>query len=141
MKEIIEAFVGLFFFMLLTTTSLSVITASIDAKNADEIKSGYVTEMENSNFSAPVIQRIFAEAETEGYTIEMKLYHNQVGTSNLVTNVNAKNADGTYKSSSVLVSEIGDTSDVYMVRLQVSFDYSFPLLNQVTPHTIIGYAR
>lgn len=146
MKEIIEAFVGLFFFMLLTTTSLSVITTSIDAKNADEIKSGYVTEMENSNFSAPVIQKIFAEAESEGYVVDMKVYHNQVGTSNLVTEVNAQKWDVAankyvYRSASELATLIGNTSDVYMVRIQVTFDYSFPLLDVVTPHTIIGYAR
>ena len=75
MKEVMEAFLGLFFFMIIITGSMSVITAAIDAKNADASKTGYIAEIENSNFSSTVLESIFKQAESEGYTVSMRVYH------------------------------------------------------------------
>ena len=129
MKEVMEAFLGLFFFMIIITGSMSVITAAIDAKNADAAKTGYIAEIENSNFSSTVLESIFEQAESEGYVVSMRVYHMQnSGLQSPPTDVNSS-------------ADIPNTSDVYMVRLQLTFDYKFHFLNSVTRHTLIGYAR
>lgn len=129
MKEIFEAFLGLFFLTLLMVGGMSVIGAGIDARNADATKTGYIAELENSNFSASVLDGVLADANSQGYALKVDLYH--------------QDASGNRTMSQGISSAAGipDTSDVYMARLDLTFDYSFSLLNTVTPHQLVGYAR
>lgn len=129
MKEIFEAFLGLFFLTLLMVGGMSVIGAGIDARNADATKTGYIAELENSNFSASVLNGVLTDANNQGYALKVDLYH--------------QDASGNRTMSQGVTSATGipDTSDVYMARLDLTFDYSFSLLNTVTPHQLIGYAR
>lgn len=129
MKEIFEAFLGVFFLVLLMVGGMSIIGAGIDARNADAAKTGYIAELENSNFSASVLDGILANAKDQGYALKVDLYH--------------QNASGVRVVSPAVTAGAGipDTSDVYMARLDLSFDYSFSLLNAVTPHQLVGYAR
>lgn len=129
MKEIFESFLGLFFLVLLMVGGMSIIGAGIDARNADAAKTGYIAELENSNFSASVLDGVLDNANDQGYTLEVDLYHqNAAGDRTISQNVSA-------------ATGIPDTSDVYMARLDLAFDYSFPMLNAVTPHQLVGYAR
>jgi hypothetical protein len=130
-KEIFETWLGVFFLALLMVTGVSILSAGIDARNADAAKTGYIAEIENSNFAPSVINGVLDDAEQAGYDITLDLYHSRTpgATGDLVTR-DVTTAD-----------EIGDTSDVYMARVQLDFDYAFPLLKSVTPHTLIGYAR
>lgn len=128
MKEVFESLIGMFFLIILCTASLSCIAASIDARNADANKSAYIAEIEESNFAGQVIESVFTSANNESYDVSMKLYHKHSDGSNTTTT--ATSAD-----------EVGNTSDVYMVKMQLTFDYSFPFLNSVVSHTLIGYAR
>lgn len=129
MKEIFEAFLGLFFLALVMVGGMSIIGAGIDARNADAAKTGFIAELENSNFSASVLDGVLAKAKDQGYDLKVDLYH--------------QNAAGTRTVSPGITAGAGvpDTSDVYMARLDLSFGYSFPLLNTVTPHQLVGYAR
>ena len=129
MKEIFEAFLGLFFLLLLMVGGMSIIGAGIDARNADAAKTGYVAELENSNFSASVLNGVLADAANQGYTLKVDLYH--------------QNPAGTRTTTQGVTSGAGipDTADVYMAKLNLSFDYSFSMLNSVTPHELVGYAR
>lgn len=129
MKEIFEAFLGLFFLVLLMVGGMSIVSAGIDARNADATKTSYVAEIENSDFSASVLGGIIADASEDGYAVKVDLYH--------------QDPAGTRKVTPGITSASGipDTSDVYMARLELSFDYTFPLLNAVTPHQLVGYAR
>lgn len=129
MKEIFEAFLGVFFLILLMVGGMSIIGAGIDARNADAAKTGYIAELENSNFSASVLNGVLANASDQGYELKVDLYH--------------QDTSGERQVSRGITTAAGipDTSDVYMARLDLSFDYSFSLLNTVTPHQLIGYAR
>lgn len=134
MKEIFETWLGIFFLTILMVAGLSVVTAGIDARNADAAKTAYIAEIEESNFSAGVIGAVINEANADGYNVELDLYH-----SNPARGATA--GDRTVTRNVTEDQQIGDTSDVYMARLQVTFDYSFPMLNTVTEHTLFGYAR
>lgn len=128
MKEIFESILGVFFLTILMAGSLSCISASIDAKNADASKTAYIAEMENSNFSSDVVQKIFEQAELDGYDVSMKLYHRQDSVGDSITIANSS-------------ADVGNTSDVYMARMELTFSYSFKFLNNVTQHRLLGYAR
>lgn len=131
MKEIFEAWLGVFFLALLMVTGLSILSAGIDARNADAAKTGYIAEIENSNFAPSVIAGVLDDAKTGGYDISLDLYHSP-----------ERSASGDLVTRDVTTPEqVGDTSDVYMARVQLGFDYTFPMLDAVTPHTLIGYAR
>lgn len=129
MKEIFEAFLGLFFLMLVMVGGMSIVGASIDARNANASKTSYIAEMEDSNFSASVLQGVLVEAEAEGYAVKVDLYRqDSAGVRTITKGVTAG-------------AGVPDTSDVYMTKLDLTFDYTFGLLNAVTPHQLIGYAR
>lgn len=128
MKEIFEAALGTFFLSILMVASLSCISASIDAKNADATKTAYIAEIENSNFSSNVIQAVFDQADADGYDVSMVLYHSPTSPNPAPT-------------TATRASEVGNTSDVYMVRLELKFNYTFQFLDSVTQHTLLGYAR
>ena len=133
MKEIFEAALGMFFMVMMTVVSMTCIATSIDAKNADATKTAYIAQIEDSNFSSQVLQDIFNESLTDGkYTVKMTLYHKAYdsipGSSNMTT-------------FATDASSVGNTSDVYMVRLELSFDYAFKYWNDVVTHNLMGYAR
>lgn len=129
MKEIFESWLGIFFLAILMVGGISIINAGIDARNADASKSGYIAEIENSNFSAEVMRSVFAEAESEGYELSIDLYHETL--------------DGQRRVDKGITSgdAIPDTSDVYMARLHLGFNYSFVLFDVAAHHELIGYAR
>lgn len=129
MKEIFEAFLGLFFLALLMVGGMSIVSAGIDARNADASKTSYVAEIENSNFSASVLGGVIADAAEDGYAVSVDLYHQDPSGARAVT------------KGITSAAGVPSTSDVYMARLELKFDYTFALLNAVTPHTLIGYAR
>lgn len=128
MKEIFEATLGLFFLTLIMVGSLSCISASIDARNADATKTAYITELENSNYSKDTMVKVFEDAGKRSYTVRFSLYMNNNGSRSVKTVSN--------------VSELpSDTMTVYMARVELDFVYSVKLLNIMEPQTIVGYAR
>ena len=129
MKEIFESFLGVFLLLLLMVGGMSVIAAGIDSRNADATKTGYIAELENSNFSASVLGGVLADAASQGYALKVDLYHQDPSGARTMTQ-GITNTAG-----------VPDTSDVYMAKLNLTFDYSFPMLNSVTPHELVGYAR
>lgn len=133
MKEVFESWLGVFFLALLMITGLSIISAGIDARNADAAKTSYIAEIENSNFSSEVIGAVIDDAKASGYDITVDLYHSALrsGTS----------YDRSVTKGIRTAAGVGDTSNVYMAKVKLDFDYSFSILNVVTPHTIFGYAR
>ena len=141
MKEVMEAFLGTFFMLLMSATSLSCISAAIDYRNADATKTAYIAEMENSNFSSKVIAQICEQAEKDGYDVQLTLYHSQDYLGSPTPKLTTKYPDESNPNLS-LEDAIGNTSDVYMIRVQLDSDYSFDFFNNaVTKHTLIGYAR
>lgn len=123
-------------------TSLTCISAAIDYRNADATKTAYIAEMENSNFSSEVITKIYEQAEDDGYDVKMTLYHRQDYLGNPAPTLTTTVDPSVASNPDSLKNAIGDTSDVYMIRVQLDFDYSFAFFNNaVTKHTLFGYAR
>ena len=128
MKEIFEAFIGIFFLTLLSITSVSVISASIDNSNANTYHTAIVTEFEESNFSPSVISALGNAAANEGYELDLTLFR-ESGTPTVLR------FDETSRPA------VGDTSDVYLAEVNLTFDFTFSFVEAVTPHTIKGFAR
>lgn len=129
MKEIFESWLGILFLALLMIGGISIINAGIEARNADATKAGYIAEIEASNFSADVLGSALVDADTVGYDLSFDLYRQA--------------ADGTRSVSENATSaaSIGDTADVYMVRMSLGFNYSFALFDVAAHHELVGYAR
>lgn len=125
MKEVFETWLGIFFLTLLLVAGVSIVGSGIDARNADAAKSAYIAEIEESDFSANVIASVLDEASDDGYDVSLCLYPENA----------APRCDVTTSD------QVGDTSDVYMARVQLDFNYDFGLLNTVIHHQLIGYAR
>jgi len=122
-KEIFETWLGIFFLTILMVAGVSIVSAGIDARNADASKAAYIAEIEKSDFSSNVIEGVFDEAADDGYDVSLSVYPE-----NAAPRV-------------VTAGHVGDTSDVYMARVQLDFNYDFGLLDTVIHHQLIGYAR
>lgn len=135
MKEVFEAMLGVFFVAVMMIGSSSVISTSIDARNADATMQAYVTEVEHSNFADSVLEAVFEQAEADGYrNLSMELYE--------------RDADGNPMMHAGLPyrvvdepSEVGNTHRVYMVKLSMDYDYALDFLDKKTDHTLTAYAR
>lgn len=129
MKEIFEVWLGVFFLALVMVGGISIIGAGIDARNADATKTAYIAEIESSNFSGPVLTAVLDDARTQGYEASLDIYsRNDAGVASITKGVTS-------------ASSIPDTSETYMVKVTLAFDYSFSLFNAVAKSTLIGYAR
>jgi len=124
MKEIFEAILGIFLITLMLVGSLSCISASIDAKNADATKTAYISELENSNYSKEIMTKIFEDAAKRNYQVKLAIYDSH-----------------TVKLASSAAELPAETLNVYMVRVDLKFNYTVKLLNIVEPQTVTGYAR
>lgn len=149
MKEIFEAFLGIFFIMLEMVTGMSVIAASITAKNADANLSAYVAEIEESNFAKSVVAAVFEDAYNRGYDITMVFYlESETGAMSTrslsmsdLTPFKQNNSDRWLIDSKQFENAGVAFADVYMVQIKLSFDYNFSLYNNVTPHVLYRFAR
>lgn len=129
MKEIFEVWLGVFFLALLMVGGVSIIGAGIDARNADATKTSYIAEIENSNFSPSVLTGVLADAADQDYEVSLDVYNrDDAGVQTVTKNVTS-------------ASGLPDTSETYMVRVSLKFDYSFALFDAVAKSTLVGYAR
>lgn len=65
MDTVIKSIMGLFFTLLVAFVGVSFILTSINATNADRMLSGYVDEIENSNFAPSVIEACKSDAKEQ----------------------------------------------------------------------------
>ena len=68
MKNIINAFTTLFFYLLCVFGAAALLTASAQTAAAKEYKADVITEIENSDFNQAVITSCISEAQSAGYT-------------------------------------------------------------------------
>lgn len=132
MKQLFETFMGMFFLFFLIVCSMACLSAAVDARNADKYKTEYIAQMENSDFAQGVVEKVFADAEEHGYKISLRFYKDLGG---------AMSTSPEVKNASQFRSQIGDTTGTYMVKLTLTFDYSFGLMKSFTSHTLLGYAK
>lgn len=129
MKEVFESMLGVFFIAAVMLVSTSVISTSLDARNADATMQAYVTEMEHSNFAGSVLEAVFDQSDTDGYrNVKMVLYEKD-------------DAGAVSKRTVTNKSQVGLTHRVYMVKLSMEYNYSMDFINQSADHTMTAYAR
>ena len=63
MESVIKGFLGLFFTVLISAVGVGILSASIDARAAEEQLGRYCREIENSNFSEKVIEACCRDAK------------------------------------------------------------------------------
>lgn len=129
MKEVFESMLGIFFLIVVSLTSTTIVSASIDARNADATMQAYITEVEHSNFSNSMLCAIFDQAAADGYTnVSMVLYE--------------KDDTGTVSQRDVTTkSQVGLTQRVYMMKLTMTYSYTMDFIDQGATHTMTAFAR
>lgn len=113
MEQIVKAFIGIFFLLIVTFGGIGVTSAAIDASNAEEFVADAAQIIEASNFSPAVMENLKKVAKEYGYL------------------------DLTYQETDVDGDGVTD-----IVSLDLSYDYSIKLLNAFSStHHAKSYAR
>lgn len=121
MEQIIKAFTGIFFLMLLFSLGIGILSAQLQAEEAKEYKAAVVSELENSNFSPSVINGCISQAKEQGYELAITVYQ----TEHIMT----------YQDATAR-----DTSGAYMAEVVLHYPYEIGVLNSRNMHSIRGYA-
>lgn len=118
-----KSFIGIFFILLSVFVSISIISADMDADHAKAFKENVVTQIEDSDFNAQVINACITEAAKQQYAMTVTVYRED-GTKATYTDATA-----------------ADTSDVCMAEIILKYKYRIAFLNIKTDHEARGFAR
>ena len=124
MSQVIKAFTGVFFLILLAMLGSGIVSAQMDSAYARDYKEAVVAEIENSGFCESVMNACIMQAREDGYELTMTVY--QSG-----------------KEPVILGNELrGEimAENVEMVEILLNYDYSIPFLNYMSRHSLRGYA-
>lgn len=125
MSQIIKTFMGVFLILLMTVTSIGILTAYMKVLNAQDLQARVVDEIENSDYAASVIRAGYGEAQKAGCGLTVTLYYEGGGTVVLTD-----------------ASQVpGNTEDVSMARVELTFPFRVAFLGIEKEHTFTGYAR
>lgn len=117
-----KSFIGIFFILLSVFVSISIISANMDADHAKAFKENVVTQIEDSDFNARVINACITEAENS-VCLSVTVYRED-GTKETYTDATA-----------------ADTSDACMAEIILNYTYKIAFLNVETDHEARGFAR
>jgi len=123
MSQVFKSFMGVFFILLVLFLGTGIVSAQIDVSHALDYKADLVAELENSNYSAQVINGCIAQAAEQGYGISIKTFTEGGGTKVYTT------------------PSASDTTDVVMAEVVLTYPYRIGFLNSITEHQVRGYAR
>ena len=125
MKNIINAFTTLFFYLLCVFGAAALLTASAQTAAAKEYKADVITEIENSDFNTGVVQQCFLQSEEAGYQLKVTFF----------------NEDSTVATVSQ-VSQIPYGMDgVNMAKVEMQFPFQVAFLGINRQHTFVSYAK
>lgn len=124
MSQVIKAFTGVFFLMLLALLGSGIVSAQMDSAYARDYKEAVVAEIENSGCCENVMNACIVQAREDGYELTMTVY--QSGEEPIVVGAEA---EGTIMAE-----------NVEMVEILLNYDYSIPFLNYMSRHSLRGYA-
>lgn len=71
MESVIKTYLGFFFLIAMLFIGSGLLSASLDARNANAMANMYATRVEQSNYAYNVIQEVKAEAENFGYQVSI----------------------------------------------------------------------
>lgn len=118
-----KSFIGIFFILLSVFVSISMISANMDADHAKAFKENVVTQIEDSDFNAQVINACITQAAANGYALSVTVYRED-GTKAAYTGATA-----------------ADMPDACMAEVILKYKYKIPFLNVETDHEARGFAR
>ncbi|MBO5372424.1 MAG: hypothetical protein J6A75_06870 [Lachnospiraceae bacterium] len=123
MSQVFKTFMGVFFILILLLTGVGIISAQMDVSAALNYKTDVVTELENSNYNAEVINACITQAKDKGYEIKIRTF-----------------VSG--GASTVYVSpNVSDTTDVVMAEVVLTYPYKMFFLETALKREVRGYAR
>jgi hypothetical protein len=111
MDSVIKGFLGLFLILVMALLGFSVLSASIDARNADSFVADCVEKMEASNLASGVVQACVEDAADSGYRMT----------------VDVVQAPGTNRAAYGMVT--------------LEYEYQIPLLGTSQTHSICADVR
>lgn len=77
METIVKAFTGLFFSLLIVYLGVGLISASVEARNADSFAADCVAKIENSNYASEVIKACKEDAKALGYELKIETFQTE----------------------------------------------------------------
>lgn len=123
MSQIVKAFSGIFFLLLLLFLGIGIVSAQMDVEKAKDYKSDIVMEIENSNYSVSVLNACIEQAKANGYDIAITVYQEN-GVANTYAEANVMNTEG-----------------AYLAEILLTYHYGIGILNTSTEHSIRGFSR
>lgn len=111
MGQVLKAYLGIFFLLLIGLVGIGVVTAGAEVTAARNYHADVISEIECSNFNSSVMDACKSQAQAKGYQLTV--------------------ADMVYDAE----------SNQQVAEVILSFDYAIPVLNLVSNREIRGYAR
>ena len=71
MESVIKTYLGFFFLIAMLFLGAGMLSASLDARNANAMANNYATRIEQSNYAASVIEEVKYDAEQLGYLVSV----------------------------------------------------------------------
>lgn len=127
MKNIVNALLMCMLFAVMVIGGLSILNAQTSISNAREYKDAIVTEIEDSNFSASVINACGQQAIDNDYKLSVVLYKDDDTTSTCI-----------YGNDVIPAT---DTKGVYMADVVLTYTYDIPIFSIKSDRYIRGCAR
>lgn len=124
MSQVVRAFTGIFFLMLLTLLGSGIIGAQLESSYARDYKEAVVAELENSGLSTTVMNACMRQARENGYELTLWIY--QTGKEPVFLDEETE--------------EVFLTEETEMVEVLLNYDYSIPFLGYLSKHSLRGYA-
>ncbi len=125
MSQIIKAFTGIFIVLLMVVTASGILGGYMQVLTAQNIHSGMIEELENSDYNPQVMRESIAIAKQNQVYPIIYLY----------------SEDGN-KLQVQKEEEVPDNTDrVVMAEVIVAFDYKIPFFGIQEPHRLSGYAH
>lgn len=74
MENVVKAFLGLFFTVIIVFLGVTLIAASIDSRKAENFLESKCMEMKSSNYSTAIVNESKNEAIENDYELEVEIY-------------------------------------------------------------------
>ena len=79
MSQIIKAFTGVFFMLLMMCLSVGILGMFLQTVHAQNLHASMINELENSHYAKSVIEECFRVSNEYGYDLDMTLYDKTKG--------------------------------------------------------------
>lgn len=124
MAQIVKVWLGIFLTFLFVAAVTGCISAGMDINRAKDYKADVITNLENSNYNADVINACIATAIEHDYELEIVTYDRN-------GNIN------TYAAG----APAGKTDEVYTANVIMKYKYSIDFMNVNSEKTLRGIAK